>query len=79
MPCMSFRIDRWGKPICHPLTISTIESISVTPDPPKPGQNLTVHVEATANDEIKVGVVGAVSRSGSASAAKSSDRRPLHG
>lgn len=34
---------------------STIESITVKPDPPQPGQNLTVNVEATANEEIKVG------------------------
>jgi hypothetical protein len=31
-----------------------IESINVSPDPPKPGQNLTVIVEASAMEEVKV-------------------------
>jgi hypothetical protein len=31
-----------------------IESINVSPDPPKPGQNLTVIVEAYATEEVKV-------------------------
>jgi hypothetical protein len=31
-----------------------IQSISVSPDPPKPGQNLTVIVEAYAQEEVRV-------------------------
>jgi hypothetical protein len=31
-----------------------IESISVSPDPPKPGQNLTVTVEASTLEEVEV-------------------------
>lgn len=41
----------------HPLTPtrSTIESITVSPDPPEPGKNLTVTVEATANEVVEEG------------------------
>ena len=31
-----------------------LKSISVSPDPPKPGQNLTVNILATAYDVIDV-------------------------
>jgi hypothetical protein len=37
-----------------PTDAIQIESIRVSPDPPKPGQDLTVTVEATAEDEIEV-------------------------
>lgn len=33
---------------------SSIDSITVSPDPPKPGQDLTVNVEAYANEIIEV-------------------------
>lgn len=36
------------------LMSSTIDSIKLKPDPPKPGQNLTVIVKGTANEEIEV-------------------------
>ncbi|KAL1412898.1 Phosphatidylglycerol/phosphatidylinositol transfer protein [Vanrija albida] len=38
-----------------PSDAITIESISVSPDPPKPGENLTVTVQATANDLVEEG------------------------
>ncbi len=37
-----------------PTDAIQIESISVSPDPPKPGQNLTVTVEASAIEEVEV-------------------------
>ncbi|WOO77366.1 Phosphatidylglycerol/phosphatidylinositol transfer protein [Vanrija pseudolonga] len=38
-----------------PSDAITIESISVSPDPPEPGKNLTVTVEATANEVVEEG------------------------
>lgn len=46
-----------------PLTISTIDSIKLKPDPPKPGQNLTVTVEGTANERIEVSAMARASTS----------------
>jgi len=37
-----------------PTDAIQIESISVSPDPPKPGENLTVTVEASALEEVEV-------------------------
>jgi hypothetical protein len=37
-----------------PSDIVQIESIEVKPDPPKPGQDLTVRVKASATDIIEV-------------------------
>lgn len=37
-----------------PTDAIQIESISVSPDPPKPGQNLTVTVEASALEAVEV-------------------------
>lgn len=34
---------------------SQLQSITVSPDPPVPGKNLTVNVEATVQDKIEVG------------------------
>ena len=31
-----------------------VESITVTPDPPKPGQNLTIEVKALVTETIEV-------------------------
>jgi hypothetical protein len=63
-----------GQLFCTPFTQPTaqafqgsptdgiqIESIRVSPDPPKPGQDLTVTVEATAEEEIEVRLQAPVS------------------
>jgi hypothetical protein len=42
------------------LTHSQIKSITVSPDPPVPGKNLTVNVEADVQDAIEVGQSGAI-------------------
>jgi len=46
----------WGWVDCGQITDPIqIDSISVFPDPPQPGQNLTVIVEASAQEEIEEG------------------------
>lgn len=32
----------------------TIKSVKVSPDPPRPGQNLTIYAEGTVNNDIEV-------------------------
>ncbi|KAN0125165.1 ML domain containing protein [Russula decolorans] len=48
--------EGWSWTDCGlPTDAIQIESISVSPDPPKPGQNLTVTVEASALEEVEEG------------------------
>lgn len=39
-----------------------VKSISVSPDPPVPGKNLTVNVEADVLETVKVGVSSSIQR-----------------
>lgn len=39
-----------------------ISSIDVSPDPPKPGQNLTVNVKGTVKEIIEVTIVKSMTR-----------------
>ncbi|CUA69656.1 Phosphatidylglycerol/phosphatidylinositol transfer protein [Rhizoctonia solani] len=51
-----FTQSRWGWTDCGlPSDGVSIKSIEVTPDPPKPGQDLTVKVVATSSKEIQEG------------------------
>lgn len=41
--------------------VITIESFEISPNPPQPGQNLTVTVKATASETIEVSLVYIIS------------------
>ena len=40
-----------------PEYLAQITSIQLSPDPPKPGQDLTVTVDGTVSDTLEVGLV----------------------
>ena len=46
-------IESYGPP-GGPTDVVNIQSLTVSPDPPKPGQNLTVHVSAYVSQVIEV-------------------------
>ncbi|KAF8642278.1 hypothetical protein AX16_009550 [Volvariella volvacea WC 439] len=47
--------DSWSYVDCGlPSDVIQIESISVSPDPPQPGKDLTVRVKGKAKEEIEV-------------------------